>query len=234
LERDFGCPFEAEVRLPIAPGKLHAFDLANRDRTVVAECKAVGWTRAGNVPAAKITHLRETARYLRDLEGQLTRCLVISKSCHPSKKESLASYFVRLNGACLEGITVFELADDSDELVGLHDQKQETGTQETGSRVLTVDDPGKIRRSLLYILDLAEGRRTSYEGPAPRVARLRNEGKIPRNIANGMLSIFGYRDAAEYDRYVPTAADSGIILQTWAIVSQWARDNGLQFTEPEL
>jgi hypothetical protein len=120
LELALGCELRLEVGLAIPPRKLHVFDLADDERTIVAECKAVGWRTTGNVPSAKITHLREAVQYLHDLTNVAVRCLIISKSCHARRKESLASYFVRLNKDYLDDINVFELGEDSNELFCLH------------------------------------------------------------------------------------------------------------------
>src|SRR5215831_16906277 len=134
MKRAFGCEFELEVNLPIPTRRSHSLDLANADRTVVAECKAVAWTATGNIPSAKITPLREAVQYLRDLREVPTRCLVITRSCHPRQKESLAAYFVRLNRDYLGGIKAFELSEESDLLVSLNpDQTNLTTPKEQTS-----------------------------------------------------------------------------------------------------
>jgi hypothetical protein len=60
-----GVALEEEVGIAIGnPAKNHNFDLASRDRRYVAECKAFTFTATGNIPAAKITRLREAVSYL--------------------------------------------------------------------------------------------------------------------------------------------------------------------------
>lgn len=45
------------------PPKEHKFDLANADRSIVAECKCYTWTDSGNVPSAKLMGLDEAVFY---------------------------------------------------------------------------------------------------------------------------------------------------------------------------
>ena len=45
--------FEQEASVPIGrPPKDHKYDLANKDRSIVAECKCYTWTDSGEVPSA--------------------------------------------------------------------------------------------------------------------------------------------------------------------------------------
>jgi hypothetical protein len=64
LKRAVGREFDLEVPIAIGGGKFHAFDLATRERDIVAECKAFAFTATGNNPSAKITTLREATMYL--------------------------------------------------------------------------------------------------------------------------------------------------------------------------
>ena len=58
LEKKFCTSFEQEAAVAIGkPAKDHKFDLANGDRSVVAECKCYTWTDSGNVPSAKLMGL---------------------------------------------------------------------------------------------------------------------------------------------------------------------------------
>jgi hypothetical protein len=238
LKAVFGCEFELEVSLPIPPRKSHTFDLVNSDRTIVGECKAVTWTATGNIPAAKIAHLREAVQYLHDLEGERIRCLIISKSCHQRHKESLGSYFVRLNAGYLGNVKVFELAETSDELISLHDDsaglRQSSRSVESNegfAAPVNVSDLGSLRRWLFKILDLAEGGPSRNEGPAKRVSRLRTEGKLPRNVANMMQTVLGFRDVAEYEGHVLTKAESALVKNAYDAIKEWAKGMGWQIDD---
>jgi hypothetical protein len=118
LTRDF----DLEARIAIGGEKLHAFDLATRERDIVVECKAMTFTRTGNNPAAKITAMREACSDLRSIPGDAERFLMLMHAPHPNPKrgETLGRYFVRLNMRHLEGITVLEMLENGGELVCLH------------------------------------------------------------------------------------------------------------------
>jgi hypothetical protein len=197
LEQALGCCFETEVRIS-APGlKTHKFDLATPRRDILVECKAFTWTRGGNVPSAKITHLREAVGHLRQMPGARTLYLVIKKGLHPKRGETLAAYFVKLNKEILGQVTVLELTESGGELncvYGTMASQQRPGgssvdTPSDVHRAITVGELGEIRRGLLRILDWREGCRSREEGLAKRVTRLRSAGKIPHNVANLMQTL---------------------------------------------
>ena len=113
LAREVGEAFDLEVDLPIGtPPKPHRFDLASRSRRIVCECKAYTWTESGNVPSAKITHLREAVTYLTQLPEQTTRILAVKHAAHATKSETLGEYFVRLNQTILGSTLVLEVGVD--------------------------------------------------------------------------------------------------------------------------
>jgi hypothetical protein len=62
---------DLEVPIQIGSGKSHLFDLATRERDIVAECKAFTFTATGNNPSAKMTTLREATMYLRSIPGNV-------------------------------------------------------------------------------------------------------------------------------------------------------------------
>jgi hypothetical protein len=118
LNRDL----DLEARMEIGSGKFHSFDLATRQRDVIAECKAFSFTATGNNPSAKITTLRETCNDIRAIPGDVERLLIVKRAPHPNPKrgETLGRYFVRLNMRHLEGITVLEMPEDGGELACIH------------------------------------------------------------------------------------------------------------------
>ena len=64
LKEKYNTYFEQEAAIPIGrPPKEHKFDLANADRSIVAECKCYTWTDSGNVPSAKLMGLDEAVFY---------------------------------------------------------------------------------------------------------------------------------------------------------------------------
>lgn len=55
LERTYKEQFEIEPAIAIgASAKDHKFDLANEEKSIVAECKCYTWIDSGNVPSAKL------------------------------------------------------------------------------------------------------------------------------------------------------------------------------------
>jgi hypothetical protein len=110
-----GVEFEDEVEISIGtPRKPHKFDLASADRRYVAECKAFTFTRTGNIPAAKLTTLKEAATYLLHLPDETKRFIVMKRSIRPTHPESLVEYFVRLHSNLLGDICVVEVSDDGE------------------------------------------------------------------------------------------------------------------------
>jgi len=120
LELVLGRKPDREVSIATPSGASHRCDLATPERDVVAECKCYDWTVSGNVPSAKIVHLREALQRLRLLPEDVTRYLIIRKSPHPVRPESLGAYFVRLNQHELGTVNVLELPEEGGRLNVLH------------------------------------------------------------------------------------------------------------------
>ena len=120
LELVLGRKLDREVSISTPSGASHRCDLATPERDVVAECKCYDWTVSGNVPSAKIVHLREALQRLRLLPEGVTRYLIIRKSPHPVRPESLGTYFVRLNRQELGTVNVLELSEEGGSFDVLH------------------------------------------------------------------------------------------------------------------
>jgi hypothetical protein len=120
LELALGRKLEREVSIGTPSGASYRCDLATPERDAVAECKCYDWTVGGNVPSAKIVHLREALQRLRLLPEGVTRYLIIRKSPHPVRPESLGAYFVRLNRHELGSVSVLELPEEGGGFTVLH------------------------------------------------------------------------------------------------------------------
>ncbi len=120
LKRVLSCDFDLEVPIDIGGGKFHSFDLATRERDIVAECKAFKFTDGGNIPSAKITTLREAAADLRLIQRDLARLLIVKRDVHPKRGETLGRHFVRLNTNRLEQVTVLEMLESGGDLDCIH------------------------------------------------------------------------------------------------------------------
>ena len=112
----YGLGFELEKKIPIGePPKDHKFDIVNYDLDMVIECKRYTWTKAGNVPSAKMGFTNEAAFYLRLLPDKYKKIIVMFKAHHPKKQESLAEYYYRINKHLLGTIIVAEYDPEKDE-----------------------------------------------------------------------------------------------------------------------
>ena len=113
LKEKYNTYFEQEAAIPIGrPPKEHKFDLANADRSIVAECKCYTWTDSGNVPSAKLMGLDEAVFYFGFLPSGTTELLCMKKAVVRGKQETLAEYYVRAHGHLLEDVSVIEISDD--------------------------------------------------------------------------------------------------------------------------
>ena len=107
-----GC-FEQEVTIPIGrPPKGHRFDLANSDRTIVAECKCYTWTESGNIPSAKLMGLDEAVFYFGFLPAETQKLLCMKRAVFHGKAETLAEYYVRVHGHLLSDVFVYEISEN--------------------------------------------------------------------------------------------------------------------------
>lgn len=113
LEERYDTYFVQEAAIPIGkPPKNHKFDLANSDRSIVAECKCYTWTDSGNVPSAKLMGLDEAVFYFGFLPAETRKILCMKKAVFQGKAETLAEYYVRARGHLLGDVSVFEISDD--------------------------------------------------------------------------------------------------------------------------
>ena len=113
LEKEFSTSFEQEAVVAIGkPPKGHKFDLANEDRSIVAECKCYTWTDSGNVPSAKLMGLDEAVFYFGFLPVGTKKILCMKKAVYHGKAETLAEYYVRVHGHLLGDVFVYEISDD--------------------------------------------------------------------------------------------------------------------------
>ena len=113
LEKKFCTSFEQEAVVAIGrPPKAHKFDLANGDRSIVAECKCYTWTDSGNVPSAKLMGLDEAVFYFGFLPPETRKILLMKRATFRGKEETLAEYYVRVHGHLLGDVFVYEITDD--------------------------------------------------------------------------------------------------------------------------
>ena len=117
FRNNYDAEFELEKRIPIGyPAKDHKFDIVDTAGTIAIECKRYTWTETGNVPSAKMGFTNEAAFYLSFLPETFDKYIVMLKSHHPKRKESLAEYYYRTNCHLLGKIKVAEYDPEQNEL----------------------------------------------------------------------------------------------------------------------
>ena len=113
LEEELTTILKPEVKISIGEPKIeHAFDLSNGNKSIAIECKNYTWTKAGNVPRAKISTINEAVLYFSFLDANVRKILCLKKSVHPKRQETLAEYYTRTYGHLLRDITVYEIDGD--------------------------------------------------------------------------------------------------------------------------
>lgn len=109
FHKEYGVDFELEKKIPIGePEKDHKFDIVDASGTIAIECKRYTWTETGNVPSAKMGFTNEAAFYLSFLPDSYEKYIVMLKSHHPKRNESLAEYYFRTNRHLLGKIKIAE------------------------------------------------------------------------------------------------------------------------------
>ena len=117
FQKNYNMPFKLEKKIAIGnPAKDHKFDIVNEAETIAIECKRYTWTETGNVPSAKMGFTNEAAFYLRLLPENIEKYIVMLKSHHPKRQESLAEYYYRTNKHLLDRIIVAEYDPKNDNL----------------------------------------------------------------------------------------------------------------------
>lgn len=117
FQKEYDTEFELEKKIPIGdPAKDHKFDIVDIAGTVAIECKRYTWTETGNVPSAKMGFTNEAAFYLSFLPESYEKYIVMLRSRHSKRNESLAEYYYRTNRHLLGKIKVAEYDPDRNEL----------------------------------------------------------------------------------------------------------------------
>ena len=116
-EKELNTILKPEVEIPIGHPKTdHAFDLANGNKSIVIECKNYSWTKAGNVPSAKVSTINEAVLYFSFLDANVRKILCLKNSVHPKRQETLAEYYVGTYGHLLRDITIYEIDENTKEI----------------------------------------------------------------------------------------------------------------------
>lgn len=119
LEKLYNKEFIVECPVGIGnPIKLHRFDIASKDKSIIVECKCYSWTAGGNNPSAKLSTANEALFYMSFLPGDCEKILFISHTEKAHKNnETLAQYYVRTYGSFLRDVKVMEYDMETGELI---------------------------------------------------------------------------------------------------------------------
>jgi len=131
LQRLHGVGFGPQTIKIGSPPKAHRFDIVSEDANIVGECKSLSWTKNGNVPSGKIASINEAVLYLSYAPRNTKKVIVLRRDRHPSRKESLAEYYVRTYYHLLRNISVMELNIGSMRLKEI----SKTGSEKAGLRI---------------------------------------------------------------------------------------------------
>ena len=110
----FNVPFVPEKAVAIGnPAKDHKFDLVSEDGTIIIECKCYTWTKAWNVPSAKLATLDEAVLYMRSVPHAARKIIVLDRAFSRKTGSTLAEYFVDKKGHLLEDVEVAEVDEEN-------------------------------------------------------------------------------------------------------------------------
>lgn len=92
--------------------KNHHFDLGTGEPPLIVECKSHRWTTGGKVPSAKITVWNEAMYYFYLAPSRFRKVLFVLRDFSKKRGESLAEYYVRINGHLIPaGVEILEYDD---------------------------------------------------------------------------------------------------------------------------
>ena len=125
FRREYKKDFNVEMKIPIGePPKDHKFDIVAADGSYVIECKCYTWTETGNVPSAKMGFTNEAAFYLSFLPDEFEKYIVMLRSYHAKRNESLAEYYYRTNKHLIGKTKIAEYDPERDELFIIQDKNR--------------------------------------------------------------------------------------------------------------
>ncbi|NBH97066.1 hypothetical protein D7Y41_03890 [Anaerotruncus sp. 1XD22-93] len=110
---DLGLSLRRRYQLAI---RQRSIDIVNLDKKIAIECKRYTWTETGNVPSTKIGFTNEAAFYLSFLPDSYEKYIVMLRSHHEKRNESLAEYYSRSNMHLIGKTKVAEYDPECDEL----------------------------------------------------------------------------------------------------------------------
>jgi len=97
--------------------KNHHFDLGTAEPPIIVECKSHRWTKGGNMPSAKIAVWNEAMYYFQLAPSRFRKVLFVLRDFSKKHGESLAEYYVRINGHLIPaGVEILEYDEKTGEV----------------------------------------------------------------------------------------------------------------------
>ena len=113
LERKYQTKFSEQPFNIGNPPKEHYFDLVSEDRNIIVECKNYSWTKACNVPSAKMAFISEAILLLSYTPKDIEKMIILRRDVSGKSGESLAEYYYRTHKHLLNDIKLMELDIDN-------------------------------------------------------------------------------------------------------------------------
>ena len=102
------------VDIGINGKKAHSFDLGNREKKILVECKSHTWTEGENVPSAKITTWDQAMYFFHATPPGFRKIFFVLRSFSPKRNETLAEYYLRTKSHLIPAdVEIWEFDEDT-------------------------------------------------------------------------------------------------------------------------
>lgn len=75
--------------------KSHRFDLGNKNKAIIVECKSHKWTSGDKVPSAKLTLWNEAMYYFLLSPANYRKIFAVLRDVSPKRRITLAQYYIK-------------------------------------------------------------------------------------------------------------------------------------------
>ena len=104
------------LNIGISGRKAHNFDLGDRKKKVIVECKAHTWTEGDNVPSAKMTAWNQAMFFFHVAPTDYRKIFFVLQDISRKRNETLGQYYVRTNRHLIPtDVEVWEFDDRNNE-----------------------------------------------------------------------------------------------------------------------
>ncbi len=118
--QDLSLEEDVSIEIGINGTKPHSFDLGNRKKKILVECKSHTWTESGNVPSAKITTWDQAMYMFVAAPAGYRKIFFVLRDWNPKKNETLAEYYVRIKSHLIpEDVEIWEFDETKNEATKL-------------------------------------------------------------------------------------------------------------------